>query len=62
MADMADEPAGKPGGVKETLFIPLVARARESGRKRPPLREPKAAEIVRSAGLQTASYSGPRAA
>jgi O-methyltransferase involved in polyketide biosynthesis len=44
-------------GVQETLFIPLVARAQESGRKRPLLRDPKAAEMVRSTGLDTARYS-----
>jgi len=56
-AGTADEPAGQLGGVQETLFIPLVARARESSRKRPLLRDPKAAEMVRSIGLDTARYS-----
>jgi O-methyltransferase involved in polyketide biosynthesis len=51
-----DEPAGQLGGVEETLFIPLVARARDSGRRRPLLRDPKAAEMVRSAGVDTARY------
>jgi O-methyltransferase involved in polyketide biosynthesis len=55
--DMAGEPAGQLSGVEETLFIPLVARARESSRKRPLLRDPKAAEIIRSTGLDTARYS-----
>jgi O-methyltransferase involved in polyketide biosynthesis len=54
---MADEPAGQLGGVQETLFIPLVARARDSSRKRPLLRDPKAAEMVRSIRLDTARYS-----
>jgi O-methyltransferase involved in polyketide biosynthesis len=54
---IADEPAGQLGGVQETLFIPLVARARESSRKRPLLRDPKAAEIIRSTRLDTARYS-----
>jgi len=56
-AGTADEPAGQLGGVQETLFIPLVARAQESGRKRPLLCDPKAAEMVRSIGLDTARYS-----
>jgi len=54
---MADEPAGRLGGVQETLFIPLVARAQESGKKRPLLRDPKAEEMVRSIGPDTARYS-----
>lgn len=53
----ADEPAGQLGGVQETLFIPLVARAQESSRKRPLLRDPKAADMVRATGLDTARYS-----
>ena len=57
MAGVADEPPGQLTGVQETLFIPLVARARDSSRKRPLLRDPKAAEMVRSTGLDTARYS-----
>jgi O-methyltransferase involved in polyketide biosynthesis len=44
------------GTVQETLFIPLAARARESSRKRPVLRDPKAAEMVRSIAYDTAKY------
>jgi O-methyltransferase involved in polyketide biosynthesis len=56
MAGMADgSPAGL-GGVEETLFIPLVARARETESRRPVLRDPKAAEMVRSIGVDAAKY------
>ena len=34
------------GDVQRTLFFPLLARARETARKHPLLRDPKAAELV----------------
>jgi O-methyltransferase involved in polyketide biosynthesis len=68
MIGMADEPSpGKTppavppsnaglGAVQQTLFIPLAARARESGKKRALLRDPKAAEIVASVDFDAAKY------
>jgi len=44
------------GAVQETLFIPLAARARETQRKHPVLRDPKAVEMVRSIDYDTARY------
>jgi O-methyltransferase involved in polyketide biosynthesis len=34
------------GAVQETLFIPLAARARETAKRRPLLRDPKAVEMI----------------
>jgi len=48
------------GAVQETLFIPLAARARETQRKHPLLRDPKAVEMVQSIDYDTAKY-GPGA-
>lgn len=53
---MTDKHQVQLGAVQETLFIPLAARARESRRKRPALRDPKAAELVRSIAYDTAKY------
>jgi O-methyltransferase involved in polyketide biosynthesis len=53
---VADKHQVQLGAVQETLFIPLAARARESSRKRPALRDPKAAELVRSIAYDTAKY------
>ena len=44
------------GAVQETLFIPLAARARETQRKHPVLRDPKATEMVRSIDYDAAKY------
>lgn len=44
------------GAVQETLFIPLAARARETQRRHPVLRDPKAVEMVRSIDYDTAKY------
>jgi O-methyltransferase involved in polyketide biosynthesis len=44
------------GAVQQTLFIPLAARARETGRKRPVLRDPKAAELIASIDFDAAKY------
>jgi O-methyltransferase involved in polyketide biosynthesis len=48
MAGMADLVNVDLGAVQQTLFIPLAARARESRRRRPVLRDPRAAEILAS--------------
>jgi O-methyltransferase involved in polyketide biosynthesis len=53
---MADKHQVQLGAVQETLFIPLAARARQSSRRRPALRDPKAAELVRSIAYDTAKY------
>jgi O-methyltransferase involved in polyketide biosynthesis len=44
------------GAVQETLFIPLAARARETRKRRPVLRDPKATEIVASVDFDAAKY------
>jgi len=53
---VADKHQVQLGAVQETLFIPLAARARESSRRRPVLRDPKAGELVRSIAYDTAKY------
>ena len=45
MAAMADRVQVQLGEVQQTLFIPLAARARETRKKRPLLRDPKAIQI-----------------
>jgi O-methyltransferase involved in polyketide biosynthesis len=54
------ETAGPPnaglGTVQQTLFIPLAARARETRRRHPALRDPKAVEIIASVDYDTATY------
>jgi O-methyltransferase involved in polyketide biosynthesis len=45
------------GQVQETLFIPLVGRMEESKKRRPLLRDPKAAEILESVGFDWSKYS-----
>jgi O-methyltransferase involved in polyketide biosynthesis len=48
------------GEVQRTLFFPLAARARETRKKRPLLRDPKAVEIVESVDFETAAFAmGP---
>ena len=56
MAVMTDKVQPRLGDVQQTLFIPLAGRARESGKKRPVLRDPKAAEIVKSVDFDTDKY------
>ena len=48
------------GTVQQTLFIPLAARAAETRRKHPVLRDPKAAEMLTSIDYDAAKY-GPGA-
>ena len=55
-SQMEDKHQVRLGAVQETLFIPLVARARETARKHPVLRDPKAAEMVRSIDYDAAKY------
>jgi O-methyltransferase involved in polyketide biosynthesis len=56
MAVMTDKVQVQLGPVQQTLFIPLAARARETRKKRPVLRDPKAVEIVESIDFDTAKY------
>lgn len=53
---VADGEQARLGAVQETLFIPLLARARETRKKRPLLRDPKAVEMAASAGADAAKY------
>ncbi len=53
---MVDKVPVRLGGVEETLFIPLAARARESRKRRPMLHDPKAVEIVASVDFDVARY------
>jgi len=53
---MADRHQAHLGAVQETLFIPLAARARAASRRRPVLRDPKAAELVASIDYDAAKY------
>jgi len=56
MAGMADRVKVELGAVQQTLFIPLTARARETRRRRPLLRDPKAAEILASVDFDAKKY------
>ena len=53
---MADRVKVELGSVQETLFIPLAARARETRRKRPVVRDPKAGEILARVDFDTEKY------
>jgi O-methyltransferase involved in polyketide biosynthesis len=53
---MEDKHQARLGAVQETLFIPLAARARETRRKHPVLRDPKAVEMVQAIDYDTAKY------
>jgi O-methyltransferase involved in polyketide biosynthesis len=46
------------GAVQQTLYIPLLARARETARKRPLLRDPKAVEMVESIDFDRDRFGG----
>jgi O-methyltransferase involved in polyketide biosynthesis len=52
----ASRPPARLGSVQETLFIPLAARARETQRRRPILRDPRAVELVGSIDFDAAKY------
>jgi O-methyltransferase involved in polyketide biosynthesis len=54
---MVDRQQAELGDVQQTLFVPLTGRARESRRKRPLLRDPKAVEIVESVDFDESLYS-----
>jgi O-methyltransferase involved in polyketide biosynthesis len=56
MGVMADKQRPELGAVQQTLFIPLAARARQTAKRRPILRDPKAAEMVASVDFDAATY------
>jgi O-methyltransferase involved in polyketide biosynthesis len=47
------------GKVQETLFFPLLARARETASRRPLLRDPKAVEVVSTVDFHRGTYRTP---
>ncbi|HUL26854.1 MAG TPA: class I SAM-dependent methyltransferase [Streptosporangiaceae bacterium] len=53
---MTDRQQARLGAVQETLFIPLAARARATHRRRPVVRDPKAAEMVAAIDYDTTKY------
>jgi len=53
---MTDKHQVRLGAVQQTLFIPLAARAAETRRKHPVLRDPKAAEMLASIDYDAARY------
>jgi hypothetical protein len=53
---MADKRQVRLGAVQETLFITLAARAAETQRKHPVLRDPKAVELLQSIDYDAAKY------
>ena len=53
---MADKHQARLGAVQETLFITLAARAQETQRKHPVLRDPKAVDLLRSIDYDAAKY------
>src|SRR5580704_1037709 len=53
---MADKRQVRLGAVQQTLFIPLAARAKQTRRKHPVLRDPKAGELEQSIDYDAAKY------
>ena len=53
---MEDKHQVRLGAVQQTLFIPLAARAIQTQKKHPLLRDPKAVEMVRSIDYDAAKY------
>jgi O-methyltransferase involved in polyketide biosynthesis len=56
MGGMADDTEVELGVVQETLYITLAARAKEIRKRKPLLRDPKAAEMVAAIGEPAAKY------
>jgi O-methyltransferase involved in polyketide biosynthesis len=54
---MAKGQQAELGLVQQTLFFPLLARARETERRRPLLRDPKAAELVREIDFDAGTFN-----
>jgi O-methyltransferase involved in polyketide biosynthesis len=55
---MPDETKVELGQVQQTLFFPLLARARETESRRPLLSDPKAVELVRAINFNAAAFQG----
>jgi O-methyltransferase involved in polyketide biosynthesis len=53
---MPDKTQVELGQVQQTLFFPLLARARETESKRPLLNDPKAVELVREIGFDQTTF------
>ena len=53
---MPDKTQVELGQVQQTLFFPLLARARETESKRPLVNDPKAVELVREIGFDQATF------
>ncbi|MBO0820631.1 MAG: class I SAM-dependent methyltransferase [Nocardiopsaceae bacterium] len=53
-----DRSAAELGAAQSTLFIPLTARAKETRRRHPALRDPKAIEILESVDSVVAGFDG----
>jgi O-methyltransferase involved in polyketide biosynthesis len=53
---MEDKHQVRLGAVQQTLFIPLAARAHQTQRRHPLLRDPKAVEMVQSIDYDAAKY------
>lgn len=57
---MAERESAELGAVQQTLFFPLLARARETRKKRPLLRDPKAIEVLESVDFDVTPFAqGP---
>jgi O-methyltransferase involved in polyketide biosynthesis len=56
---MPDTTKVELGKVQETLFFPLLARARETASRWPLLRDPKAVEIASTVDFQLGTYRTP---
>ncbi len=56
---MPDTTKAELGKVQQTLFFPLLARARETEARRPLLRDPRAAEIARAVDLDLTAFKTP---
>ncbi|TVZ00359.1 class I SAM-dependent methyltransferase [Trebonia kvetii] len=54
---MANGQQAELGIVQQTLFFPLLARARETERKRPLLRDERAVELVRKIDFDTGTFN-----
>ena len=61
MGPMPEETKVELGQVQQTLFFPLLARARETQGRHPLLSDPKAVELVDAIDFNAATYqAGPR--
>lgn len=56
---MPDKTKAELGLVQQTLFFPLVARARETESRRPLLSDPRAVELVRAIDFDPATFTTP---